>query len=383
MDPVTALKVVETIQKVAEVSKKIQKVYNVSKEMKNVAESEGKDQIQAVFRVASSASKFPSKETMGLEKSGDMQKSSDLPSKLESQYGDDFAKSNMPELKEGFPIETSKDKLSIFVEEMPSTGEELPKSEMFDESLPLGSKDVSIFDDGIPSNRETLLKPEVFDDSAALEKVDSPFEKTGIYENAFQNEDIPQQESISNTEQIVERNSEATPIETAKNHEILETQHSAEISGESEQKKGGLTDEQKKEIKENMRWSDTIVDSIRTMDEAQIYIDAGLQEGEVNGKPTLLQPKIDGKACNEPKWPDWSNKDLAEEGYPPRDETGTPYELHHIGQNPDSPLAELTFEQHHCNGNFKKLHTFDESSIDRQLFNKERKEYWNARSQTL
>ena len=155
MDPVTALKVVETIQKVAEVSKKIQKVYNVSKEMKNVAESEGKDQIQAVFRVASSASKFPSKETMGLEKSGDMQKSSDLPSKLESQYGDDFAKSNMPELKEGFPIETSKDKLSIFVEEMPSTGEELPKSEMFDESLPLGSKDVSIFDDGIPSNRET------------------------------------------------------------------------------------------------------------------------------------------------------------------------------------------------------------------------------------
>lgn len=383
MDPVTALKVVETIQKVAEASKKIQKIYNVSKEMKSVAESEGKDQIQVASRVASSANKFLSKETTGIKKSCDMQKSSDLPSKLESQYGDDFAKSDMPELKEGFPIETSKDKISVFVEDMPSTGEELPKPEMFDKSLPLGNKNISIFDEGIPSNGETLLKPEVFDDSIPMEKVDSPFEKLGIHENVFQNEGIPQQESISNTEQTVERNSEVTPIETAKNHERLETQHSAEISGEPEQKKDGLTDEQKKEIKENMRWSDTIVDSIRTMDEAQIYMDAGLQEGEVNGKPTLLQPKIDGKACNEPKWPDWSNKDLAEEGYPPRDETGTPYELHHIGQNPDSPLAELTFEQHHCNGNFKKLHTFDDSSIDRQLFNKERKEYWDARSQTL
>ena len=64
-------------------------------------------------------------------------------------------------------------------------------------------------------------------------------------------------------------------------------------------------------------------------------------------------------------------------------EAGRPYELHHIGQNPESPLAELTYDQHHCNGNFTKLHTFDESSIDRQQFNKERKEYWETRSQTL
>lgn len=45
-------------------------------------------------------------------------------------------------------------------------------------------------------------------------------------------------------------------------------------------------------------------------------------------------------------WRDWSNSDLMAEGYPPHDENGDPYELHHIGQWTDSPLAELTWAQH-------------------------------------
>lgn len=163
----------------------------------------------------------------------------------------------------------------------------------------------------------------------------------------------------------------------------FEKKESVESGNPIDTPREGLTDEEKNEIKEKTGWSDQIVDAIRSKEEAQIYIDAGLVEGEINGKPALLQPNIDGGACNDAKWPEWSNKDLAEEGYPPRDEKGRPYELHHIGQNPDSPLAELTFEQHHCNGNFKTLHTFEETSIDRIEFNKERREYWQERSKTL
>lgn len=169
-----------------------------------------------------------------------------------------------------------------------------------------------------------------------------------------------------------------SPIESAGEVDSPES-----TEAESDCKKEGLTDKEKQDIKEKTGWSDKIVDAIRSMDEAQIYMDAGLVEGEINGKPALLQPKIDGSACNESKWPDWSNKELAEEGYPPRDDNGRPYELHHIGQNPDSPLAELTYEQHHCNGNFKILHTFDESTIDRMEFNRERAEYWMERSKTM
>ena len=62
-----------------------------------------------------------------------------------------------------------------------------------------------------------------------------------------------------------------------------------------------------------------------------------------------------------------------------------PYELHHIGQNPDSPLAELTHEQHHKNGNFKKLHTFDYTKVhgDGNNWDDERASYWMERAKTM
>lgn len=145
----------------------------------------------------------------------------------------------------------------------------------------------------------------------------------------------------------------------------------------------GLSSAEKKAIKEATGWSDKILDSIRTKEEADIYINAGLVESRVNGKPALIQPKLDGKACNDPNWPEHSNKDLASHGYSPLDSYGRPYELHHIGQHPDSPLAELTQEQHRGMGNFNVLHTFDESIIDRQKFNQERQDYWKDRANTL
>lgn len=144
-----------------------------------------------------------------------------------------------------------------------------------------------------------------------------------------------------------------------------------------------LTKEDRIKLKERTGWSDAIVDAIRTKEEAEIYENAGLIEGKVNGKPALLQPDLKGNACYDKKWPDWTNKDFAGDGCPPRSADGKPIELHHIGQNPDSPLAELTHEQHHKNGNFKKLHTFDDSKIDRGDFNTERKEYWMDRYNSM
>ncbi|MBD5361076.1 MAG: hypothetical protein HDR87_10275 [Bacteroides sp.] len=144
-----------------------------------------------------------------------------------------------------------------------------------------------------------------------------------------------------------------------------------------------LTKEDRIKLKERTGWSDAIVDAIRTKEEAEIYENAGLVEGKVNGKPALLQPDLKPNARYDKNWPDWTNKDFAGEGYPPRTADGKPIELHHIGQNPDSPLAELTYEQHHKNGNFKKLHTFDDSKIDRGDFKSERVQYWLDRYNTM
>ena len=72
------------------------------------------------------------------------------------------------------------------------------------------------------------------------------------------------------------------------------------------------------------------------------------------------------------------------EGYPPHDKNGDPYELHHIGQLTDSPLAELTWAQHHDGGNYSVLHTLEDySDIDRGDFEKEKSAYWMARYRML
>lgn len=144
-------------------------------------------------------------------------------------------------------------------------------------------------------------------------------------------------------------------------------------------------------IKEVTGWSDVIVDAIGSDEEAAIYIAAGLVEKVVNGRAALVNPAIDGRAFNcRPEWlrdrlkdyerlRDWNNADLMGEGYPPRDENGDPFELHHIGQRQDSPFAELTWAQHMGDGNNVVLHRKRESEIDRQQFEHEKAAHWMAR----
>lgn len=149
-----------------------------------------------------------------------------------------------------------------------------------------------------------------------------------------------------------------------------------------------LTADQQQEIMRRTGWSMDVVQYIRTMDEAELYIEAGLKEMHVNEKVALTQPRIDPKYVMPEwwvkeygeSWRGWTNADLMGEGYPPHDEKGDPYELHHIGQFSDSPLAELTWHQHHEDGNFAILHTFDDySDIERSKFTKEKSLYWQAR----
>lgn len=147
----------------------------------------------------------------------------------------------------------------------------------------------------------------------------------------------------------------------------------------------------KLKVKRLTGWSDEIVNAIRSDAEARIYMDAGLKDMVVNGRHALVQPDINPDylmpewliRINGENWRGWSNSDLMGEGYPPHDRNGDPYELHHIGQLADSPLAELTWEQHHDKGNYAVLHTLDDySDIDRGVFEREKASHWMARSKT-
>ena len=82
------------------------------------------------------------------------------------------------------------------------------------------------------------------------------------------------------------------------------------------------------------------------------------------------------------RWKDKTNMDLMKEGKAPYGPDGKQINLHHIGQKPDSPLAELTDTEHKSNDGI--LHNkIKESEIERTVFRSERQEYWKKRYQEL
>lgn len=141
----------------------------------------------------------------------------------------------------------------------------------------------------------------------------------------------------------------------------------------------GLSDNEKNDIKEKSGYSDEIVDNIDSREEAEIYMDIGLQEGNVNGKSCLERTDINPEQLDEDGI---SNLERMDRGRPPITPNGELVELHHIGQKPDSPLAELTTNEHRGPGNDTVLHDKTiESQIDRQAFAKERKLYWKSKAE--
>lgn len=148
--------------------------------------------------------------------------------------------------------------------------------------------------------------------------------------------------------------------------------------GEADEKQEGLTDEEKAKIKEETGWSDEIIDAIGSMEEYEIYKNAGLVEAEIDGKKCLVRNDID---WDQKDAMGRTNRERAEQGLSPINKDGKVIELHHIGQHADSPLAELTTEEHRGKGNDIILHNkTKESEIDRQAFAKERNEHWEARA---
>jgi len=142
-----------------------------------------------------------------------------------------------------------------------------------------------------------------------------------------------------------------------------------------------LTNSQKEKVLESSSYSEFITESITSTDELNIYQDANLNEIEVDGNKSLCRNDIDKKKCDDFGV---SNLDRMEHGKPPLDISGRPIELHHIGQNKDSPLAELTVSEHRSKDNNSVLHdTSQESSIDRTAFNKQKSDHWKVRAEQL
>lgn len=197
-----------------------------------------------------------------------------------------------------------------------------------------------------------------------------------VAKNAVENIKNSGDAVLSKLDDIKNMTAEQLNEKANKTLEENEAENTSE-DGETDEKQEGLTDEEKAKIKEETGWSDEIIDAIGSMEEYEIYKNAGLVEAEIDGKKCLVRNDID---WNQKDAMGRTNRERDEQGLSPINKDGKVIELHHIGQRVDSPLAELTTEEHRGKGNDTILHNkTKESEIDRQAFTKERNEHWEAR----
>lgn len=131
------------------------------------------------------------------------------------------------------------------------------------------------------------------------------------------------------------------------------------------------------------------VEQYKTVDEAlkgasdaekTIYEEAGLEKTVINNREVLVRTDIDYNAKDQFGR---TNLERMEQGLAPLVD-GQPVELHHVGQEMDSPLAELTRTEHRGEGNYSVLHEAGkESTINRNVFNAEKEAHWKARAEEI
>ncbi len=220
------------------------------------------------------------------------------------------------------------------------------------------------------------------DDEHGLDSIESELSEASEVEDAdgekISNASLDKFDTLLGDDKIHEETDTEGNQELTSSDANIEDGDKPENTDEETERKG-LTEEEKQKIRDETGWSNEIIDAIGSMEEAEIYIEAGLKECEINGKKCLIRGDIDWNQKDEMGR---TNKERAEQGLPPITKDGKRVELHHIGQHANSPLAELTTEEHRGKGNDTVLHDkTKESEINRPIFAGERSDHWKARAQ--
>lgn len=138
----------------------------------------------------------------------------------------------------------------------------------------------------------------------------------------------------------------------------------------------GLTMDQAAEIQRASHWPLEAIKSIHSVEEYNIYKAAELIPTKMADGSWLFMREIDWGMLDSFGR---TNAQRVLNGLAPLDATGTPFELHHIGQRADSPLAILTWAEHHAGGNFNVLHYAEEGkNVADAVWAAQKKEVWSA-----
>lgn len=138
----------------------------------------------------------------------------------------------------------------------------------------------------------------------------------------------------------------------------------------------GLTMNEAATIQKESKYPLDVIKQFKSMEEYNVYKEAGLTAQMVDGKIALVQNIDLNYKSVLPDGREVTNLQRMIEGYAPLDPlTGKAYQLHHIGQKANGTLAVLTEAQHQ--GNSAILNTIGkESEINRAAFDKIREAFW-------
>lgn len=137
----------------------------------------------------------------------------------------------------------------------------------------------------------------------------------------------------------------------------------------------GLTMNEAAKIQKESGLPLEFIKNFHSVDEYEAYKKMGLTVQKINGKWVYTQ-KIDWDLVDSKGR---TNYKRVAEGLNPIDKSGSSFEVHHIGQENDSPLALLTKQQHKEYYSVLHKNTGDSpSAIDREAFEKIKRDMWKA-----
>jgi len=234
------------------------------------------------------------------------------------------------------------------------SGEDSDSSDSSDSSSEAGDENTELYDETDETSQELMEESDTPEKGGAAEKTEAP-------ENPSSNGEKAQEEAGKSADKT---------DETDTTEDTDKTEESDEVDEET-----------KAEIAEKSEYSQEVNDHIHSVEELEVYQKAGLHEQEVDGRICLVRDDIDPNYVDEKTG--LTNQELMEKGRAPIDaKTGERIELHHIGQDYDSPLAELTATEHDTSA----LHTKtteswrSDSEKNNHYNNVERPGHWRSRA---
>lgn len=144
----------------------------------------------------------------------------------------------------------------------------------------------------------------------------------------------------------------------------------------------GITTQQAAAIQMESQYPVDVIKQFTSMDQYNICKNAGLTPKMVNGQTALVR-KIDLNFVDDMGR---TNLERMKQGLAALDDTGTAYELHHVGQKADSTLAILTKSEHMQGGNNTIWHELGSASEVHgagNTWDAQRQAFWKAIAKIL